>query len=281
VSARQPERTQLAGLSVVEWPGPGPAVLGLPGLTSTSGAFQALADALPGRRVVSLDLRGRGAAMVATGPTGLMGHAQDVARVMRELDLTDVVVVGHSMGAFLAPLVAKEVPDRVQRLVLLDGGVPPAFPPLMGPGLIRLVFRRQLRAMDRDWANTEAVAKKRKIDRIVEGREDLRLTVLAMLRADLRQTTAGLRPQLDVERCVADAVDTFTGEGVRGAISGVTVPVDLLLAQHGKHHGARAFLSDKAVAAVRSAVPQLTVRRLPVNHVTILFAPEVADAVAG
>lgn len=278
--SREPQRREVAGLSVVEWRGPGRTVLCLSGLTSTSAVWQCLADDLPDYHLVSLDLRGRGGTRDAAGPTGLAAHARDVAIVAHELDLRDVVVVGHSMGAFLAPLVAAAIPDRVRRLVLLDGGVQPALPRLLGPGLIRWMFGRQLRSMDRDWPSVEAVAKKANIDRVVAGREELRPKVLEMLAADLRQTGRGLRPPLDVARCVADAVDTFTDDDVRDALTRVRKPVDLLLAEHGKHQGARAFISDKALSAVRAAMPQLNVQRLPANHVTILFAPEVMAAVA-
>jgi pimeloyl-ACP methyl ester carboxylesterase len=272
---------EVGGLAVTEWPGTGATVLCLPGLTSASGAWQPLADALPGHRVISVDLRGRGGSVAATGPTGLRAHADDLAMVIRELDLHDVVLVGHSMGAFLAPLVATEVPDRIDRLVLIDGGVDPRFPAIMGPAVIRMVFRRQLRAMVRDWPSAEAFAKKQHLDKIVVGREDLRPRVLGVLRDVLAKTPGGVRPLLDVDRCVADAVDSFTGADVRNAVSRVKQPIDLLLAEHGRYHGAKTFISDKALAAVRRDIPQLTVQRLPGNHVTILFAPEVAVAVAG
>jgi pimeloyl-ACP methyl ester carboxylesterase len=52
------------------------------------------------------------------GPETLV---QDVVGVLQHEELTDVVLVGHSFGALVALAVAERDPDRVRRVVLLDG----------------------------------------------------------------------------------------------------------------------------------------------------------------
>jgi pimeloyl-ACP methyl ester carboxylesterase len=52
------------------------------------------------------------------GPDTLV---QDVVAVLDNEELTDVVLVGHSFGALVSLAVAERVPDRVRRVVLLDG----------------------------------------------------------------------------------------------------------------------------------------------------------------
>jgi pimeloyl-ACP methyl ester carboxylesterase len=52
------------------------------------------------------------------GPDTLV---QDVAAVLDTEELRDVVLVGHSFGALVALAVAERAPDRVRRVVLLDG----------------------------------------------------------------------------------------------------------------------------------------------------------------
>jgi sigma-B regulation protein RsbQ len=49
----------------------------------------------------------------------LDGYADDVLAICRELDLRDVVLVGHSVSAMIAVLAANQEPDRFAKLVLL------------------------------------------------------------------------------------------------------------------------------------------------------------------
>jgi len=49
----------------------------------------------------------------------LDGYASDVLDVCRELDLRDVVLVGHSVSAMIAVLAANRDPSRIAKLVLL------------------------------------------------------------------------------------------------------------------------------------------------------------------
>ncbi len=49
----------------------------------------------------------------------LDGYAEDVLEICRELDLTDVVFVGHSVSAMIGLLAAAADPDRFGKLVLI------------------------------------------------------------------------------------------------------------------------------------------------------------------
>jgi sigma-B regulation protein RsbQ len=51
--------------------------------------------------------------------SSLSGYADDVVRLLEELDLRDAVLVGHSVGSMIAALAAIEAPDRVADLVLV------------------------------------------------------------------------------------------------------------------------------------------------------------------
>ncbi len=90
-----------AGLHVYQ-AGAGRAVLLLHGITLSAAVwhlqFRPLVAA--GFEVVAVDLRGHGRSD-ATGLT-LDRLAEDVAEVLEQLDLTDVVLVGHSMGGMVA-----------------------------------------------------------------------------------------------------------------------------------------------------------------------------------
>src|SRR3954454_14414640 len=113
------------------WPGTGPSVVGLHGVTASYANFVGVADRLRGRRpLLAFDLRGRGDTdKPESGPFGMAQHAHDVAAAMRGWGLQDAVVVGHSMGAFVAVALAAEHPELVSGLVLIDGGLPLEPPP--------------------------------------------------------------------------------------------------------------------------------------------------------
>lgn len=77
----------------------------------------------PGRRVVAPDLPGHGQSARYSSLTdiGVQGYAATVAGLCDALRLTRVVLVGHSLGAAVALMLATQQPDRVAGLVLLNG----------------------------------------------------------------------------------------------------------------------------------------------------------------
>jgi sigma-B regulation protein RsbQ len=96
----------------------------LHGLGSDQTSWHHLTAAFESRyQVVLLDLVGAGksdtAAYEYTKYASLNAHADDLLAVLRELNLHDVVFVGHSVGAMIGVLAAIKEPQRFGRLVLL------------------------------------------------------------------------------------------------------------------------------------------------------------------
>jgi pimeloyl-ACP methyl ester carboxylesterase len=101
-----------------------PPVLAIHGITSTSRTWLATARCLDDRAaLIAVDLRGRGASSALPGPVGLEAHARDMLAVLDAAGLRRAVVVGHSLGAYVAARLAVRHPDRVAHLVLVDGGL--------------------------------------------------------------------------------------------------------------------------------------------------------------
>ncbi|BBY15804.1 alpha/beta fold hydrolase [Mycolicibacterium litorale] len=77
----------------------------------------------PDFRVVLFDHVGSGSSDPAAWDAGryssLQGYADDVLDLLRELDLTDVVFVGHSVAAMMGVLAVGADPTRIAKLVLL------------------------------------------------------------------------------------------------------------------------------------------------------------------
>ena len=101
-----------------------PLVLAIHGITSTSRTWSAVGRALSGRAtLVAVDLRGRGHSIGLPPVVGLDAHVRDMVAVLDGVGLERAVVVGHSLGAYIAARLAVSHPDRVERLVLVDGGL--------------------------------------------------------------------------------------------------------------------------------------------------------------
>lgn len=112
---------------VADGAGPQQVVLALHGVTASHLAWALVAEELtagPGVRLVAPDLRGRGRSGRLPGPWGMPVHADDAARVLDALAITQATVTGHSMGGFAAMVFALRHPDLTSSLVLVDGGIP-------------------------------------------------------------------------------------------------------------------------------------------------------------
>lgn len=271
-------RRVVAGLAVADWgpPSGSPVVLALHGLTSTSEVWSAMAGSLPHMRVVAPDLPGRGGSTgVPEGP-GLAAHAQAVLRMADALQFHDVIVVGHSMGAFLAPLVAAKLGNRARCVIMLDGGVAPVRTFVLRRPIVRLLFGFVTRRLDRNWPSAEKYAEVAE-GKAIANRPDLRQPMLEWAEYML---AGGRRPRLDRDRLIEDAADTLSGPPTLGAISRTGQPAHLIAAARGAHDNAAPFLTDAALEAGRSQLPRLTIERADANHLTLLFDPSVPAAVA-
>lgn len=98
-----------------------PAVVLLHGLAGSSRELLATARAIGGRRVVLIDQRGHGQSTRMPVCLERASFVADVVAVLDREELGAVDLVGHSMGAHTAMLVAADHPERVRRLVLLEG----------------------------------------------------------------------------------------------------------------------------------------------------------------
>lgn len=117
---------QGGSLRVGMWGERGPVVLCSHGITANHTAFQLLADQLAHEvRLVAPDHRGRGRSNGITGPWGMTAHAADMAAVLDHLNIERAeVLLGQSMGGFVAAVTAAEYPRRIRNVLMVDGGIP-------------------------------------------------------------------------------------------------------------------------------------------------------------
>ncbi len=132
---------RVAGLYTVELPAPradAPALVLLHGFGNGSAMYGLVLDLLaPHFRVFAVDANGCGASERPAWPRGATTVAEAEAFFIDSLDtwrnvmgLRDTVLVGHSLGGYLAGAYALRHPMRVRHLVLASPvGVPPPPPP--------------------------------------------------------------------------------------------------------------------------------------------------------
>lgn len=110
-----------ATIAYTVFAGAEPASVILHGLAGSSNEFVPTATALASRRVILVDQRGHGASTRAPAELSRLAFVDDVVRVIEAEWREPVDLVGQSMGAHTAMLVAAHRPELIRRLVMLEG----------------------------------------------------------------------------------------------------------------------------------------------------------------
>lgn len=117
-------QTRHLRLAAKRWPADNDLpVLGLHGWLDNANTFERLAPLLKGVNLIGMDLPGHGKS--DHRPAGTRYHytdyVDDVIAVADNLGWDRFTLLGHSMGAGIGCLVASAYPDRVARLILIEG----------------------------------------------------------------------------------------------------------------------------------------------------------------
>ena len=269
-----------------------PAVLAIHGITANHRCWPLLADQLTGVRLIAPDLRGRGGSRDLGGPYGLEQHARDLVAVLDHLGLESVAVVAHSMGAFVAVMLAARFPDRVSSLTLVDGGLPldppapstpgasgangdeaeppaPAGTAVLGPAARRLSMTFASVEEYRDfWREHPAF------------RDHWSLAVEAYVDYDLHGQAPELRPSGDLAAVGADVAELYGDESYRQALESVRQPTTFLRAPRGLLDEPQALYRPERPAEAPTIAGMRVIEVDDVNHYTIVLAESGARRVA-
>ncbi|MBL8251165.1 MAG: alpha/beta hydrolase, partial [Candidatus Competibacter sp.] len=97
-----------------------PVIIFLHGATDSSHSWSAVTPLLSDAyRTLALDQRGHGDSDKPAYGYSIAQYADDVIAFMDKLRIQQAVLVGHSMGSFIAHQVASAYPGRVSKLVLI------------------------------------------------------------------------------------------------------------------------------------------------------------------
>ena len=110
-------------IQLAQWEGEKKTILCIHGITANCRCWDVIADALsPSHTVLAMDLRGRGLSGTPSTGYSMEHHCRDILAVLDDLGLERVVLMGHSLGAFISLIFGAKYPERVDRIILVDGG---------------------------------------------------------------------------------------------------------------------------------------------------------------
>ena len=141
--------------------------------------------------VIAPDLRGHGDSAWAVGSTySMIDYVLDLAALVKSLELSHVTIVGHSLGGSVSLQYAGVYPDRVSRLVAIEGlGPPPGLtkPPSAQARMLQWVREMQSLARRHPHAYPSleaAVERMREANPRLTPEQALHLTVNGVLRVE-------------------------------------------------------------------------------------------------
>lgn len=265
--------TPLGMLALQSW-GNGnlPPLLAIHGWLDNAASFALLAPRLASRfHVIALDLPGHGHSDHL--PAGVVYHFTDymhaVLAVIAALGLERCNLLGHSLGAGVAALVAAAAPSHIERLLLIEG-----LGPLADDGTHTLQRLRDSLA-----ASAQPPRPLRIFADIVQAVGAR--TLASGLRRELARpiVARGLQPAGDGwcwrsdTRLTRPSAVRMAETQVRAILRGIAAPTTLLLAEP-----ATSYLPGALMEARAACVPTITTSRLRGGHHLHLEHPQaVAD----
>lgn len=220
-------------LAAREWGVPGGLpVLALHGWLDNAGSFDLLAPRLTGTHLVALDAAGHGYSGSRSPDAGyeLWSDVADVLAVADRLGWPRFTLLGHSRGAAVAALVAGSFPERVAKLVLLEGGVPFFSTPDQAPQTLAQSIRDTERYRGSDGGRVFDT-RERAIEERAQGFTAVTTAAAEILaERSLRRVEGGYQWRVD-QRLKAASALRYTREQAAAFVAATTAPVLVVLAE--------------------------------------------------
>ena len=258
-----------------------PTWLALHGWLDNAASFTRLAPRLASQlqvRIVAIDFAGHGLSnwFPPNIDYAVWDYCHDVLDTLEALKLERCALMGHSLGAGVATLMAAAMPERVSRLVLIDG--------LGALATEAKDTARQLR---------QGLTGQRRRSKGVPSYTDMDSAIAARVKGGVTPIDAdtarplvernaemledgGVRPRTD-SRLLRPSPVRFCPEQVLALLSAIQAPTLLVEASHG------VLTHRDAAKAAREAIPGLTRRVLEGGHhlhLEVGVVDQVADVIA-
>jgi lipase len=263
------------------WPGRGAPVVALHGLTANYLNFIGIAESLAGRLpMFALDLRGRGDSDKPDSPYGMAQHARDVAAAMRAMGLGASIVIGHSMGAFVATALAAQDPELVAGLVLIDGGHVPAAPAVTAPDQgLNSALASRIEQLRRTYPSREEYRRFWRTQPHFPAAEWNRW-VEAFLDYEVGGESS-VQPKASEIAVRADIGEVLQRAAIVERLKSIRVPTTLLRAERGFIPDQPPLFPDELAAEIRNWVPHIEDQKFDgTTHYTIALGKSAAARIA-
>ncbi|BFI97340.1 MAG: alpha/beta hydrolase [Rhodanobacter sp.] len=256
-------------LAALEWGEPSATpLLALHGWLDNAGSFATLAPFLATHyRVIALDLPGHGHSdhLPAGASYHYVDHVRIVLTALDALELPRCQLLGHSLGAGIASLLAAAAPSRIETLHLIEG-----LGPLGDDGSHTL--QRYRDAMSARTANGKALRVFHSIEQAARARAaasglDAELA-RPIIERGLREAEGGWQWRSDPRLTRTTAVRLAETQ-IHALLAGIEAPTTLLLSQP-----ATSYLPAAQMEARAACVPRIAVEHMAGGHHLQLEQPQ-------
>lgn len=271
-------------LACAHWPGEGPDLILVHGISASHLAWMPVIRALPQGHynIFAPDLRGRGQSNGLPGPFGLKRHVDDLCQLIDTVAKQPVAFAGHSMGAYIGAVFGASRAQYLSHIALVDGGLalplPSGITPeallekILGPALERLRKTFPSRAAYQDYWHQHPA---------FQRNEDWSDDVRAYFDYDLVGTEPELKSRVVEAAVREDGLDPMKPEMIT-MVDQVPVPMLIATAVRGLLNQAEPLMPVAAVKAKSEALENLVWEEIAdTNHYTITLgtgAAKLADS---
>ncbi|MFV8751858.1 alpha/beta fold hydrolase [Nannocystaceae bacterium ST9] len=212
----------------------GRPVLGLHGWLDNASTFDRLAPLLCerlGLRLVALDLPGHGHSDHKRGTYHFIDSVADVLAAADALGWERFSLLGHSMGAGIASLVAGTAPERIDRCALIEGLGPLSEAPELAAKRLARALRGERRKLER--ANKKLhPSRESAAERLIEAAPMELESARILVERGLIELEGGFEWRAD-PRLRHDSRLRMTEEHVLAFLRAITCPIVLIQAERG------------------------------------------------